>query len=99
MMGWCLFLPPSPKTSTGCCWAPAHGSTDAQSDANALLAAVNCQPASLAAGSFVSEGKEEDETGLAAGEGQVWCCRCGGAVQDAGMLWVPAINPQHGERS
>lgn len=82
MMGWICPCPVAPLGS----WQ--H--TDAQSDANALLAAVNCQPASLAAGNFVSEGKEEDEAGLAAGEVQVWCCRCG--VQDAGMLWVPAIN-------
>lgn len=26
------------------------------------------------------------------GEVQVWCCRCGGAGQGAGMLWVPAVN-------
>lgn len=67
---------------------------DAQSDANAPLAAVNWQPASLAAGNLVmtvSEGKEVDEPWVP-GEVQVWCRRCGGAVQDAGMLWVPAIN-------
>lgn len=45
----------------------------------------------------VSEGKEVDEAWVL-GEVQVWCCRCGGAVQEAGMLWVPAMNSSaHGK--
>lgn len=88
----CSDLPPvayHPKPPQGY-WVPcSRQQADARSDASTLLAAVNCQPASLGAGNFVmtvSEGRR------LLGEVQVWCCRCGGAVQDAGMLWVPAIN-------